>query len=104
MLKTSMCDYEKLSVVICPIYSHFANLALFNCLTVRYILLQYSVACIYYWVLITFLSPFCILIEYSLISLEFFMQTKLLCVLIHIRAKGEVGTVNLVQALQLFYY
>ena len=45
MLKTSMCDYEKLSVVICPIYSHFANLAIFNCLTVRYVLLQYSVAC-----------------------------------------------------------
>ena len=58
MLKTSMCDYEKLSVVICHIYSHFANLALFNCLTVRYILLQYSVACIYYWVLITFFISF----------------------------------------------
>ena len=31
------------------------------------------------------------------------MQTKHLYVLIHIRIKGEVGTVKLVQSLQCFY-
>ena len=36
---------------------------------------------------------FYVLGDYALISLESFMQMKYLCVLIHIRIKGEVGAV-----------
>ena len=36
----------------------------------------------------------------ALISYGSFMQTKYLCVLIHIRIKGEVGAVKPVKALQ----
>ena len=68
-------------------------------LTVGFILLQYSVVCTAES--LSLIYPFLYIDLYdlgddSLVSYGYLMQTKNLCVLIHIRIKGEVGTLKLV--------
>ena len=60
---------------------------------------------IYYWVLIFALPDLYVLWDDALISQGSFMQTKYLCVLIHIWIKGEVGAVNrLKPSSKIFYW
>ena len=75
--------------------------------TVGFLLLPYSV--VYCWVLIFVLSPF--LISQFIFSRIWyidnkgsFLRPKHLFVLIHIRNKGEVGTLKLVFTLTYFFY
>ena len=64
----------------------------FNCL----ISFATVFSCMFCWVLIFVLSPFVILIICTWRRVrDKFMRIKHICVLIHIRIKGEVGTVKL---------